>query len=415
MEEKKINRFLIFFLVNIVYLFSYFQRIAVPGTIFNELQSGFKLSATAVAGLGSLTFIIYGAMQIVAGIASDRFGGFRTFLIGGLFLSLSSILFPFAYSPAMLFVMRAFVGLSASFIFISLVKILTVIFDSEDFPVFLSVALIFGYSGGIFATYPLERAVNYMGWRNSFLIAGLACGVFAVVGATTLNRARKTYAQKKTFSLKSLLVVLKNRHSFPVAISGAINYSIYMVFQTTIGKKYLQDSFNITSAQASFYTFIMMMANTCFAFVSGYTSRLMGLRKPILIAANVITLVVSCVLFMNSSFIGSSKLVLLSYILLAVSAAVSPVYITAMKELNKVEAVSTSVGFYNALAWSCISSTGYMTGRILDSFRHNAVEIAGIIVYPNNAYKMIFLACVMFAFISFMICFSIKETGDGKA
>ncbi len=415
MEEKKINRVLILLLVDIVYFFSYFQRIAVPGTIFNELQSEFSLTATAVAGLGSLTFIVYGAMQIIAGMVSDRFGGFRTFFFGGLLFSLSSILFSFAYSPAMLFVMRAFVGFSASFIFISLVKILTVLYDSEDFPLFLSITLILGYSGGVFATYPLERAVSHMGWRSSFLIAGLLCAIFAIAEGPVLNKARAVYAQKKTFSLKSLFVVLKNRHSFPVAVTGAINYSVYMLFQTTIGKKYLQDSFNITSAQASFYTFIMMLTNTCFAFVSGYTSRLTGLRKPFLLAANSITLVASIILFLNFSFAGSSKLVLLSYILFAVSAAVTPVYITAMKEINEVEVVSTSVGFYNSLAYFVISSTGYAAGRILDAFRHSAVEIAGIIVYPDFAYKMICLACIMLALISFLICFSIKETGNGKA
>jgi MFS family permease len=414
MVEKRINRGLILLLVNAVYFFSYFQRIAVPGTIFNEIQSEFALTATAVAGLGSLTFIVYGAMQIVAGMLSDRFGGFRTFLMGGLLLGLTSTLFSFAYSPVMLFIMRVFVGFSASFIFISLVKILTVVYDAEDFPFFLSISLMMGYSGGILATYPLERAVSHMGWRNSFLIAGLICGLFALIGAPVMNRARAVYAQKKTFSLKSLFLVLKNRHSFPVALSGAMNYSVYMLFQTTIGKKYLQDSFNITSAQASFFTFVMIVTNTCFAFISGFTSRLVGLRRPFLLAANSITFVASIILFLNFSFQGGTKLVLLSYILLAVSAAVTPVYITAMKEVNELEVVSTSVGFYNSLSWLFISSTGYAAGRILDAFRHNAVEIAGIIIYPNSAYKMICLACIILSLLSFLICFSIKETGNGQ-
>lgn len=111
MEEKRINRVFLLFLLNGVYFFSYFQRVGVPGTVFNELQSGFSLSATAVAGLGALTFFT-----------------------GGLLFSLGSVLFSFAYSPAMLFIMRAFVGFGASFIFISLVKILTGVYEPEDFP-----------------------------------------------------------------------------------------------------------------------------------------------------------------------------------------------------------------------------------------------------------------------------------------
>lgn len=414
MEEKKINRALLFLLINSVYFFSYFQRVAVPGTVFNELQAGFSLSATAVTGLGALTFFIYGGMQIFSGIMSDRFGGFRTFFAGGLLLSLSSILFSFAYSPAMLFIMRAFVGFSASFIFISLIKMLSVVYESEDFPFYLSISLILGYSGGVFATYPLERAVNLIGWRNSFLVAGLLCSVFAVAGWPVLKSARTVYKQKKTFSLRALFEVLKNKHSLPVVISGPVNFGIYFLFQTTLGSKHLQDSFNVTSSQASFFTFIMMLTNTCFAFISGYTSRLIGLRKPIIISATAITLTATLTLFLNLSFIGSTKLVLLSYILLAVSAAVAPVYITTMKEINVVEVAATSVGFLNSSVYLFLSLLVYVSGRILDIFRHSAVEIAGIIIYPVFAYKMVYLVCIMLALFSFLICFSIKETGNGK-
>ena len=38
----------------LVYFFSYFQRTAVPGTIFNELQTDLGLSAASVALLGSM-------------------------------------------------------------------------------------------------------------------------------------------------------------------------------------------------------------------------------------------------------------------------------------------------------------------------------------------------------------------------
>ena len=43
----------------------------VPGTIFNELQSTFSLSATALTGLAAITFLIYGIMQVFAGITAD--------------------------------------------------------------------------------------------------------------------------------------------------------------------------------------------------------------------------------------------------------------------------------------------------------------------------------------------------------
>ncbi|HNS32287.1 MAG TPA: MFS transporter [bacterium] len=409
MEKDK--KFLILLAANSIYFFSYFQRVAVPGTIFNELQSGFSLSAKAVTGLGAFTLFAYGLLQILAGIMSDRYGGFRTFFIGGILLSVSSIIFSFSYTPAMLFITRAFVGFGASFIFISLIKILSTIYKPEDFPFYLGVTIVLGYSGGIVATYPLERAVYAIGWRNSFLVAGLLCMTFTVTGWPLLKAAKKHYAQKKTFSIPPLIRVLRNIHALPLLISGPINFGIYFLFQSSLGKKFLQDSCNLSSAKASIFTFLMIIANTVFGFLSGYTSRLIGRRKPVIMTATLITLIAALTIFLNLWLKGPPTIFLISYILLAVSAAVSPVYVTSMKELNSVDVTATSVGFLNTICYMGIAFFAYASGFILDRFRHAALEITGIIIYPDEAYRMIFLGCIMFALISFLVSFSIRETG----
>jgi hypothetical protein len=87
---------------------------------------------------------------------------------------------------------------------------------------------------------------------------------------------------------------------------------------------------------------------------------------------------------------------------------------TAMKEINAVEVVSTSIGFFNSISYLFVAFIGYASGRILDAFGHSAVEIAGIVIYPCAAYKTVCLVCVMLALLSFLLCFSIKETGNGK-
>src|SRR5512137_2690800 len=105
-----------------VYFFAYFQRVAVPGTIFNELQADLKLSAATVASLGSMFTWIYGGMQIFVGMLADRFGGIRTLLAGGLAMATGALLFPLAPSTVPLFAARAVTGLGASFIYLSILK-----------------------------------------------------------------------------------------------------------------------------------------------------------------------------------------------------------------------------------------------------------------------------------------------------
>lgn len=98
LPQNKKTIILIFLSINAVYFFAYFQRIAVPGTIFNELQTSFLLSASAVATLGTLYLYIYGGMQFFAGIMADRLGAGRVLITGGALLSAGSILFPLSHS-----------------------------------------------------------------------------------------------------------------------------------------------------------------------------------------------------------------------------------------------------------------------------------------------------------------------------
>lgn len=407
--QKKI---ILFLLVNSIYFFSYFQRVGVPGTVFNELQSEFSLSATAVTGLASLTFLVYGFMQVFAGITADRFGGFRTFLSGAFLFSFSSVLFPFSYSPFILFLSRALVGFGAGFIFISLIKILSTIYRDEEFPLYLGISLFLGYSGGIFATFPLERTVSFIGWRNSFLIAGIICSAFTFLCFPFLIKARETFTQQQTFSLPRFLKIVKNTHTFPVIVSGPASFGIYFLFQSSIGKKFLEDFCNFSSAKAASFTFIMMVVNTLFAFLSAYTSQITGKRKPIIMFSTSSTLIAIIILLFNLIFNINPKVFLISYLLLAISAAVSPVYITVMKEMNSIEVAATSVGFLNTISYLFVSSIGFLAGRILDHFRYLSVEISGVIIYPSVAYRTIFLFCLSLSLISFLISFSLKETGS---
>ncbi|MCM8777833.1 MAG: MFS transporter [Candidatus Omnitrophica bacterium] len=408
-DTDKQNRNILFLLINSIYFFSYFQRVGVPGTIFNEIQSTFHLSATSVTGLASITFLIYGIMQIFAGITADRFGGFRTFLLGSFLFSFSSVLFPFSYSPFILFLARGLVGFSAGFIFISLIKILSTIYKAEEFPLYLGISLILGYSGGIFATYPLARSVYLIGWRNSFLVAGILCSFFTLISFPFLKRARISFTQKQTFSLPRLLKIVKNTHTFPVIISGPISFGIYFLFQSSIGKKFLEDFCNFTSAKASSFTFIMMVVNTLFAFLSAYTSKITGKRKPIIMFSTTSTMIATILMLFNLVFNINPGLFLVGYLLLAISAAVSPVYITVMKEMNSIEVAATSVGFLNTISYLFISVISFIAGRILDHFRYLALEISGVVIYPASAYRTILLLCLSLTMISFLVSFSLKE------
>ena len=157
----------------LLYFFSYFQRIAVPGICFDELQVDFKASAAAITALGSIFLYIYGFAQFFIGVLADRYGGRRTMLAGASILAAAGIMFPLSNSLPMLYISRAILAAGASTIFLSLVKEIDTLFNPRHFAIWLGIALFMGYSGGIVGTYPLERAISHFGWRQALLGAGL--------------------------------------------------------------------------------------------------------------------------------------------------------------------------------------------------------------------------------------------------
>jgi sugar phosphate permease len=108
--------------ITVIYFFSYLQRVAVPGTIFDELQSAFSAPASAITALGVIFLIIYGGMQLVVGVLTDRVGVFKVLLAGGVTLCAGSLIFPMAHTLPVLYTARGLVAFGASLIFASVVK-----------------------------------------------------------------------------------------------------------------------------------------------------------------------------------------------------------------------------------------------------------------------------------------------------
>ena len=114
--------FLLFITLLMIYSASYFQRTALPGTIFDQLQRELSIDAAQVAAIGSAFVYAYSLPQLVTGMFIDRFCGSRVVVFGGLVFVAGALWMPFCTSYPMLCVSRAVTGLGASAMYLSLVK-----------------------------------------------------------------------------------------------------------------------------------------------------------------------------------------------------------------------------------------------------------------------------------------------------
>ena len=407
--------FLLVFVVG-VYFFSFFQRVAVPGTIFNELQSDLaqrwgSASAAQITLLGALFLYPYAATQVFVGVLVDKLGAARVLLLGGVVMAIGSMLFPLSSSWVALYGTRVMVGLGASLIFLSVVKELDMLFAARHFPLVFGISLFFGYSGGLVATWPLERAVQAFDWRQPMLVAGVVCSVVVVGAAILLKRARQLGHSQTTYSLKTLLQIITNRSTWPILVSGSMNFAIYFLLQGAIGKKLLQDCHGFSSEAAASVTFAMLLLMMCVTFASGFLVRLMAeRRKPLLLVATTLTLVATGVTTVSLTPQWGRYVTVVCFLAIAIAGGISVVFCCVMKEVNPPAAAGSSVGLLNGVAYLMVAIVVSGAGLMMDRFADQAIQTAESVVYPATAYRAVFICCLGLALISSMISPAIRET-----
>lgn len=395
----------------LIYFFSYFQRIAIPGTCFDELQRDFRTTAAAITALGSVFLYIYGFTQFFIGMAADRFGGRRTMLFGASVLVCASILFPLSHSLAMLYLTRAVLAAGAGMIFISLAKEINTLFNPRHFAIWLGISLFIGYSGGLAGTYPFERAVSHFGWRTAMLGAAGLCLLALIITLLVFRKFRVTRPQDISLKTTCLRSVLKNRLSYPPAITGAINFAIYFLFQAAIGKKILTDCCAISSAQAASIIFVMMIFCMGISSLTGLISHLIGnRRKPVILTGVFLTLATTVLLAIALHGRPDYRIIGAGFIMLGIAAAPSPIVLASIKEVNIGPAAATSMGFANCAAYITVAIITNLAGIIMDCFREQACLTGQGIVYPAIAYRLILAGCAVLSAISVIAASFIRET-----
>ena len=410
-RNKSVIKIILFVFMLALYFISYFHRISVPGTIFNELQRDFNATATNISMLGAIFLYIYAGMQIFTGILVDKVGTTKVMILAGIILAVGAILFSFSTSLNILYATRALLAFGASVIYLCLVKEITELFSSKNFAVFLSIVLVAGYLGGIAGTYPFERAVNFVGWRKSILIIGIITAVFITGLILLYLRIKDKKVNSVKISLENVASVIANIFTFPIYASNCISFSICFVIQSSIGKKILEDCFGFNAKKAASYIMVLAVLSMTGAGISGFVSKLIkNRRKPLIIFGSSAALTF-CILmvFAIKGQLGQYAL-LPAFILLGLSSVALPMGTACIKELNNRHISATAISFLNTALYGAIAILVTATGYIMDLFGNMTVKKGDAIIYPKEAYMAIFTLCLVLSIFSLFGAMLVKET-----
>ena len=211
---KSRGSMLLFLPMLFLYASSYFQRTAVPGTIFNQLQADLKLNVFQIAAMGASFIYIYALSQTFVGMLADKYGGARIVTYGGLLFCAGTFVFPFLDTPGGLYLCRMLAGLGASTMYLSLVKETDHIFGHKNYAVVMGVVYFVGYGGGLCGTLPFERLIAVFSWRKVLLASGILS--FILYGLFLLGKRMvpPSGVTPGKISLAPFLKVLRNPGSW---------------------------------------------------------------------------------------------------------------------------------------------------------------------------------------------------------
>ncbi|MBN1829953.1 MAG: MFS transporter, partial [Deltaproteobacteria bacterium] len=391
-----------------LYFFANVQRVAIPGSIFNVLQEELDVSAPYITAFGSSFMYVYAFCQLGIGLLVDRYGGSRVIAFGALLFCIGSIMFPLSNTLFMLYLSRTIVGLGASSLYLSLVCEILRTFNKR-FTIMLSIMILIGYIGGIMANAPFVWTVNIVGWRMVMLyVAGVSVG-FYLLFLLTKSSLRMPKVKPIPFSARPHFAVLKKRHNRNLFLFCGINFGLYYVLQTVIGKKFLEDFCRMESDRAAVILSVMGAISAISGLSFAIASSMLGNRRRIFLRI----VGVSCFLVFSSIttlvfFEVRTVWLAVLMCMLSFTASTFSIAVPLLRETNHSEFTGVSVSMLNFGCYISVAIFGNLVGFLMNLFPPTLSD--GIKIYGANSYLAVFGVMLLLACVVTWCAFQLRET-----
>lgn len=372
------------------YFIANFQRIAVPGAIFDVLEQELNVGAPQITAFGAIFMYVYAFTQLVNGVLIDRLGGLRVMLVGSIVMGVGCLLFPLSSNLTVLYFSRALLGLGGSMFYLSLIKELGNLYSDKDFGIALSIMLFIGYAGGIAANAPFVLAMRVLGWREILLIiAGIV--IVSIIAYIAILPKVKLPEINKNVKLRLLpfRLVLHKKHNRNLFTFACCNFGISYVIQTVIGKKFLEDFCTMSSARAAVILSIMAIVAAVFNIVNASVCKIChNHRVMFLKGASVVTFISLLIICIAIYFDIKTMLIPVIFCILAGNASLSSLLIPVLHMTNSKLTSGIAVSVLNFSFFMMVGILGTATGYILKVFE--PTRVGNVLVYNNKSYLLLF-------------------------
>jgi MFS family permease len=280
----------VFGLAAAAFWISFFHRVA-PAAIAEDLQRDFAIGGAMLGALAATYYVIYTVMQVPTGVLNDTLGPRRVLVAGCLVAGTGSILFAAAETVAIAVVGRTLAGLGVSVAFVSMLKLGADWFPERRFATVTGIGAMIGLTGALAAATPLAWLTGFVSWRAVFMAAGAASLLLAAaIWLLAQDRpgepiSREPAARGGSRWREGLLLVARNRATWPCFWFGFGMSGSYMTFVGLWGVPYLVHAYGMSVVQATQHTSLMLVCLAASQGVVGVLSDRSGRRRPLILGS----------------------------------------------------------------------------------------------------------------------------------
>ena len=273
-------------LFTFVYFVSYITRINFGGIVSEmEHTTGMSRSLLSMALTGS--FITYGSGQLVSGVLGDKVSPKKLISVGLLVSSAMNLCIPLCGNHIQMTVVWCLNGFAQSFMWPPLVKLMTVMFNEEEYKS-ASVKVSWGASFGTMAVYLFSPIlISLWGWKSVFIGSAL-CGCVMIVVWNLLccdveHTPKAAETVRKTGSSRSVFSIAIVGIMFAIVMQGMLRDGV-----TTWMPSFISETYNLSNV-ISILTGVAMPVFSIVSIQAASTLYRKKFSNPVLCSAVIFT------------------------------------------------------------------------------------------------------------------------------
>lgn len=390
-------------------------------TLFNaidvQLMQDFHLNASQLGQLSSMYFYANALFLFPAGILLDRFSTKKWLLVAVIVCTVGTFGFSMAESYGVAAASRALVGWSASFCFLSCIRLASRWFPPHKMALVTGIVVTMAMLGGLVAQTPFAVLTHMVGWRQAVLCDGIL-GVFVIVAVILWvedrppNSLENIHADKTRLKSlgfwRSMGLVLLNKYNWLGGLYTSLMNLPVFVLGALFGIHYLVNVHHLTSVQSSYATTCLFIGVILGSPFFGWFSDHMGRRVFPMIVGALCSLVVMLILMYMPHL--SLSLLMLLFFLIGFMTSSQVLSYPAIAELNPIVLTGAAV--------SVASVTIMLSGAIVQplfgwimGLSHDYVVANGVPVYSAHHFSRAMMIMPVAFVMSLFAAGMMKETG----